>query len=340
MIHNLQGRATLGVKLGHRRALFRYIATLRGSKSVAAKLNRAGHPSHEPLDDAVSTEQESIQSPTSPPASMLNTAQVPGRLPIYNSDISPSVASGTTSSVPQKRRYKRHPRPDENAPQRPPSAYVMYANRVREEQRDANLNFTQLARLVGDRWKVISASEKEAIEAEAAEAKRQYTMAVERYKKSPEFKQYQGYLAEFKERALRDERPEKLEPPRKAAFEHRADIFARYNYASDRANASFANRNILPIASILGSPGPARESQNSYNGSQGPQSDLAGYHLGMRAQSSDSYSRHLPFPVPSINTGHNNSSSTSAAQTESPSSVAPTQHISASPGTFSQNDAR
>lgn len=119
--------------------------------------------------------------------------------------------------MPQKRRYKRHPKPDDNAPVRPPSAYVIFANQTREAQKDANLSFTQLARLVGEQWKHLDPIQKEAIEAQAADVKRRYIAEVTMYKKSAEYEQYQAYLKEFKERVARDERPEKLEPPRKAA---------------------------------------------------------------------------------------------------------------------------
>ncbi|KAG1240362.1 hypothetical protein G6F68_017737 [Rhizopus microsporus] len=63
-----------------------------------------------------------------------------------------------------KRKYHRHPKPDTNAPVKPPSAYVMFSNDIRAELKQQNRSFTDLAKIIGDRWKSISAEEKELYE--------------------------------------------------------------------------------------------------------------------------------------------------------------------------------
>ncbi|KAH6700627.1 hypothetical protein BKA61DRAFT_681735 [Leptodontidium sp. MPI-SDFR-AT-0119] len=78
-----------------------------------------------------------------------------------------------------KRKYRRHPKPGENAPKRPPSAYVMFSNQIREELKGRNLSFTEIAKLV---------------------AKERYNNELAEYKKTDSYKEYLRYLAEFKAR--------------------------------------------------------------------------------------------------------------------------------------------
>lgn len=97
-----------------------------------------------------------------------------------------------------KRKYRRHPKADENAPERPPSAYVIFSNKVREEVKDQNLSFTQIAKLVGDRWQKSDPSGKEPFEAQANSAKEKYNIELSTYKKTEAYKEYLQYLADFK----------------------------------------------------------------------------------------------------------------------------------------------
>lgn len=87
----------LGVKLGHRRKLQRRIANARG---IAP----------------------GVSLPTTVKPSLEDTKQ-DGLRPEHTR---PEVNSETTGVV--KRKYRRHPKPDENAPERPPSAYVLFSN--------------------------------------------------------------------------------------------------------------------------------------------------------------------------------------------------------------------
>lgn len=97
-----------------------------------------------------------------------------------------------------KRKYRRHPKPDENAPERPPSAYVIFSNKIREEIKGENLSFTVIAKLVGDRWQKLDPTEKEPYEAQAAAAKERYNIQLSAYKKTDAYKEYAQYLTEFK----------------------------------------------------------------------------------------------------------------------------------------------
>lgn len=161
----------LGVKLGHRRKLQRKIANARGLSSDRALAS----PRNTPTDDRVSDEHKHSATKSE----------------------SKDVGSGPQGA---KRKYRRHPKPDENAPERPPSAYVIFSNKMREELKGRNLSFTEIAKLVGENWQALSPSEKEPYEQQAFTDKERYNNELAEYKKTPQFKDYSQYLAEFKAR--------------------------------------------------------------------------------------------------------------------------------------------
>ncbi|KAL8744786.1 MAG: hypothetical protein Q9190_003016 [Brigantiaea leucoxantha] len=116
-----------------------------------------------------------------------------------------------------KRKYQRHPKPDEHAPGRPQSAYVIFSNsssdrncihvvvvtdinyvEVREDLKNDKLSFSEIAKRVGEKWQVLSAGEKEPFESQAAAAKGRYLAAVAEYKKTDKYQNYLQYLADFK----------------------------------------------------------------------------------------------------------------------------------------------
>ena len=117
--------------------------------------------------------------------------------------------------VPEaKRKYRRHPKPDENAPERPPSAYVIFSNKVREEVKDQSLSFTLIAKLVGDRWQKLDPAGKEPFEAQANAAKERYNIQLSTYRKTDSYKEYMKYLSEFKAKHGQpsDQKRPRLEP--------------------------------------------------------------------------------------------------------------------------------
>jgi hypothetical protein len=69
---------------------------------------------------------------------------------------------------------------------------------MREELRSQNLSFTEIAKVVGERWQVIPSEEKEPFEKQASSAKEQYNAELATYKKTGNFKTYTRYLADFK----------------------------------------------------------------------------------------------------------------------------------------------
>ncbi|KAF2748293.1 hypothetical protein M011DRAFT_400755 [Sporormia fimetaria CBS 119925] len=148
----------LGFKLGHRRSLQREIATFRGLPA-SASLDAA----QSPVDLGVAT--LSLQS--SPPPR-------------------------------EKRRYRRHPRADPNAPRKPKTAYVNFADQLRTHPDIRTLSFVDIAKEVGRQWQILPPEQKRVWESQAARAMQEYELQMDEYKKTDSWRKYQIYLAEFK----------------------------------------------------------------------------------------------------------------------------------------------
>ncbi|KAL1844303.1 hypothetical protein VTJ49DRAFT_2360 [Mycothermus thermophilus] len=157
----------LGVKLGHRRKLQRRIAHFRGSAPAVSLVSPTLASAEEVKQEAVKVESPKAETRDAPP-------------------------------VVAKRKYRRHPKPDENAPERPPSAYVLFSNKMREELKGQNLSFTDMAKLVGEHWQNLTAAEKEPYESQAQAIKERYLAELAEYRKTPEYRKYMAYLQEFR----------------------------------------------------------------------------------------------------------------------------------------------
>jgi hypothetical protein len=59
------------------------------------------------------------------------------------------------------RRCQRQLKTDENAPERPPSAYNCFSVRMRGDLEGHNLTLTEIAKLVGENWRYLGYAEKE-----------------------------------------------------------------------------------------------------------------------------------------------------------------------------------
>ncbi|ORY16308.1 hypothetical protein BCR34DRAFT_121136 [Clohesyomyces aquaticus] len=162
----------LSVKLGHRR-LQRAIAESRGQS----------HDRPLPIALGISTSAD-YRSDDSAPDSKGRQGE---------GSTAPGIAGTST-----KRKYRRHPKPDENAPERPPSAYVIFSNQVRESLKGQELSFTEIAKIVGERWQVLPTDAREACERQANTAKEKYYAQMAEYKKTPQHDAYQKYLEDFK----------------------------------------------------------------------------------------------------------------------------------------------
>ncbi|UPX20046.1 uncharacterized protein EKO05_0010292 [Ascochyta rabiei] len=155
----------LEFKLGHRRALQREIATWRGIPQTLSLKPEAASPELTSLSTSA-LETLARQQSTPPPR--------------------------------EKRRYRRHPRADANAPKKPKTAYVNFADQLRTDPQVSQLSFVHIAREVGRRWQELSPEQKRVWESNAARAMQEYESKMDEYKKTDDWRTYQAYLNDFR----------------------------------------------------------------------------------------------------------------------------------------------
>ncbi len=97
-----------------------------------------------------------------------------------------------------RRKYRKHPKPDQYAPAMPRSAYVIFSNsnvahttlwllaltvtiETREDLNVKSLSFTEIAKLVGKNEQNLTTSENEPYERQAFDGKEQYTIELAEY---------------------------------------------------------------------------------------------------------------------------------------------------------------
>lgn len=166
----------LNVKLGHRRKIQRAIAESRGQSSDRPLPITLGRTNS--VEASYRSDDSGGEGKNKPGESSTATPNAPGT----------------------KRKYRRHPKPDEHAPERPPSAYVIFSNHVRESLKGQDLTFTEIAKVVGERWQVLPAAEREACERQANTAKERYYAELAEYKKTSQYESYQKYLEDFRQK--------------------------------------------------------------------------------------------------------------------------------------------
>ena len=112
--------------------------------------------------------------------------------------ISSSSADVQQGGAPTKRGYRHHPKPDPKAPERPYSAYVLFSNHTREQVKEQNLSFTDLSKVVGEKWQKLTRDGKEEWKGKGSIPWERYKAEMVEYQKTDEYQQYQRYLADFK----------------------------------------------------------------------------------------------------------------------------------------------
>ena len=78
------------------------------------------------------------------------------------------------------------------------ACHNLMAAEIREELKGQELSFTEIAKLVGERWQVLNPEIREAYEEQASSAKEKYYAQMAEYKKTAQYQEYQQYLADFK----------------------------------------------------------------------------------------------------------------------------------------------
>lgn len=75
---------------------------------------------------------------------------------------------------------------------------------MRDELKGQSLSFTDIAKLVGERWKVLEPDHKEEFEFAASMAKTKYNTDLSEYKKTENYKEYLQYLSDFRQRTSKE----------------------------------------------------------------------------------------------------------------------------------------
>ncbi|KAK2592706.1 hypothetical protein QQS21_009581, partial [Conoideocrella luteorostrata] len=110
----------------------------------------------------------------------------------------PGIANENNAVL--KRKYRRHPKADENAPKRPPTAYVLFANKIRQDLKDENLTFSEIAKIVGKNWRTLPDEEKKTYEDQANAAKIEYDSKFVEYRKTSNYRHYMRYRRLFSQK--------------------------------------------------------------------------------------------------------------------------------------------
>jgi hypothetical protein len=109
-------------------------------------------------------------SPSSIGAGQAAMAQVQANLNGFEMNIDPALNTAEPEQAkdkdgkPKKEKVKRVVKPkDPNAPKRPPSAYLIFQNAMREEMKAAHPEFSykEILNEISERWKKISPEEKQ-----------------------------------------------------------------------------------------------------------------------------------------------------------------------------------
>ncbi|KAI9752497.1 MAG: hypothetical protein M1815_000457 [Lichina confinis] len=195
----------LGVKRGHRRKLQREIASARGVSTQRPL--RSPSPSRKGAsDDRLRGADELSDAGGAEVGAGIGASAQPGKRKYRRH---PKVCAGRAQNIVTRKpagsgftlpllTLPVHPKVDENAPARPPSAYVIFSNKMRENLKGQNLSFTEIAKLVGQHWQDLSAEEKASYESQAALAKQEFNRQLLDYKRTENYQDHLRYLAEFR----------------------------------------------------------------------------------------------------------------------------------------------
>lgn len=122
---------------------------------------------------------------------------------------------------------------------------MIFSNSIREEVRAQNLSFTDIAKLVGDRWQRLDANEKEPFESQANAAKERFKAELAQYQKTDAYKQYTQYIADFKAK-----HPGPPSDAKRAKFEQDPTSNANEAVGETRSKVSTTHTRDLSLGSI------------------------------------------------------------------------------------------
>jgi hypothetical protein len=129
----------------------------------------------------------------------LSPSSLPGLMPIHQnlptlsaSDIANAIGGTSFASLnamePEAEVKKRKPREkkikDPNAPKRPPSAYILFQNEVRDKVRAANPGkaYKEILAVISEQWRKLPEAEKKIYEAAYSDAQSSFRTQDDAYK--------------------------------------------------------------------------------------------------------------------------------------------------------------
>jgi hypothetical protein len=137
-----------------------------------------------------------------------HTTSLPNsKLPLHIGHAIVSLTEGLTRKSPDtagkstkllKRLYKRHPKLDANAPEKPKTGYVLFSNCLRADPVVAILPFDTITMHVSYKWQLLSPTERKTWEDLFTIAMVSYNESLDIYKRSNNYRKHQVYLANFK----------------------------------------------------------------------------------------------------------------------------------------------
>jgi hypothetical protein len=158
--------------------------------------------------------------------------------------------------------------------------------------RGQDLSFTEIAKLVGERWQVLAPDLRDSCERQAAGAKEKYYAEMAEYKKTPQYAQYQEYLADFKSKHATPRHDGK-----RTRVEHETSTETTTGSAQSSGRDKFGEKSAGPgVATESSSLRTLRSHSNSHPGATGF-SALGGYHAVSASTSPATYSVGLQSPA-------------------------------------------
>jgi hypothetical protein len=110
------------------------------------------------------------------------------------------------------RPYRRHPRPDPNAPHKPKTAYVLFGEYVRRDTTTSHLSFGEMAKETGRRWQDLPYKERvDTWEKPVSDKMEDYAAEVDQYKDTESYRNHQKYLKDFHQAHRKPESTELLD---------------------------------------------------------------------------------------------------------------------------------
>lgn len=120
--------------------------------------------------------------------------------------ISSPDTTRSNSGQPKRRKYRRRPKPDHNAPIRPLTAYAQFAVDIRKKYSSQGLSFSEIAKRIGVDWQDMPDNIRDVYLTRAADAKQKHEAKFRKYQETAAYRSYQQYLVDFQKKLERKDK--------------------------------------------------------------------------------------------------------------------------------------